>query len=159
MRRSKQALPPEVCEEILANGTSGVLAVCGADGRPYAVPLSYVADGGSIVFHGAAAGHKMDALAENPHASFCVVEQDVPVPDEFTTRYRSVIAFGDVRVVEDVQERIDLLVRLGERYWPGHAQEAKEYAARAAGKTAVFVLNIDELTGKEQSKLAKERRG
>ena len=42
MRRFKQALTPEQCEEILNQGTSGVLAAAGEEGWPYAVPLSYV---------------------------------------------------------------------------------------------------------------------
>ena len=41
MRRKKQALPLEACEKILERGTSGVLALEGEEGYPYAVPLSY----------------------------------------------------------------------------------------------------------------------
>ena len=40
MRRKRQQLPPEECRAILWRGTSGVLAVSGDDGYPYAVPLS-----------------------------------------------------------------------------------------------------------------------
>ena len=42
MRRFKQQLSNEECEEILNNCKSGVLAVIGDNGYPYAVPLSYV---------------------------------------------------------------------------------------------------------------------
>ena len=42
MRRSRQALSWQETEEILRRGTSGVLALAGAEGDPYAVPLSYV---------------------------------------------------------------------------------------------------------------------
>ena len=45
MRRKRQALSPEENVAILNRGTSGVLAVFGDDGYPYAVPLSYVYDG------------------------------------------------------------------------------------------------------------------
>ena len=38
MRRKKQALPLEACEKILERGTSGVLALEGEEGYPYAVP-------------------------------------------------------------------------------------------------------------------------
>ncbi len=51
MRRSKQALSPEEMESILLGGTSGVLALQGADGYPYAVPLSYVYTDGKFYFH------------------------------------------------------------------------------------------------------------
>ena len=62
MRRKKQALRPEDCARILAQGTSGVLALLGDDGYPYAVPLSYVYHEGRVYFHSAMAGHKLDAL-------------------------------------------------------------------------------------------------
>ena len=58
MRRRKQALSPESCVEVLRKGTSGVLAVSGDDGYPYAVPLSYVYDDGRLFFHCAPSGHK-----------------------------------------------------------------------------------------------------
>ena len=41
MRRSKQQLSDQESLSILQRGTSGVLALAGEDGWPYAVPLSY----------------------------------------------------------------------------------------------------------------------
>ena len=51
MRRKKQQLSPEICEDILTRGTSGVLALLGDDDYPYAVPISYVYDGAKLYFH------------------------------------------------------------------------------------------------------------
>ena len=45
MRRSGQALGMDACAEILRRGTSGVLALLGDGGWPYAVPMSYAFDG------------------------------------------------------------------------------------------------------------------
>ena len=42
MRRKKQLLPAAMTAAVLQRNTSGVLAVSGEDGYPYAVPLSYV---------------------------------------------------------------------------------------------------------------------
>ena len=80
MRRRKQALSLESCVEVLRKGTSGVLAVSGDDGYPYAVPLSYVYDDGRLFFHCAPSGHKLAAIAGNEKASFCVIDQDHVVP-------------------------------------------------------------------------------
>ena len=101
MRRRRQQLSPEECKRILAEGTSGVLAVRGDEGYPYAVPLSYVYEEGRLFFHGAAAGHRRDAVLRDPKASFCVIGGDRVVPEEYTTYFRSVIAFGQVPVLED----------------------------------------------------------
>ena len=105
MRRSRQALSREACEQILKENTSGVLAVSGNDGYPYAVPLSYVYEDGVIYFHGAPAGHKIDAIAADGKVSFCVVSQDEIHPEKYTTYYRSVIAFGKAQVFTDEDEK------------------------------------------------------
>ena len=97
MRRKKQVLSKEECELVLERGTSGVLAVLGEGGYPYAVPLSYVYADGKIVFHCAKQGHKLDAIAKNDKVSFCVVDLDDIQPERYTTYFRSVIAFGRAR--------------------------------------------------------------
>lgn len=66
MRRKRQLLTDSECEDILNNGTSGVLAVSGDNGYPYTVPLSYVYDNNRIYFHSANEGHKIDAVKRNP---------------------------------------------------------------------------------------------
>ena len=85
MRLKRQLLSKEDTQKVLYQGTSGVLAVSGDDDYPYAVPLSYVYDGHKIYFHGAKAGHKLDSIVKNPKASFCVIDKDQIVPDEYTT--------------------------------------------------------------------------
>lgn len=101
MRRKGQQLSAEECIEILNRGTSGVLALEGDDGYPYAVPLSYVYEDGRLYFHCATSGHKLDAIRQNPKASFCVVDQDQVVPKEYTSYFKSVIAFGTMGILED----------------------------------------------------------
>ena len=99
MRRFKQALTENECIEIFNNNTNGVLALSGDEGYPYAVPLSYVYCDGSIYFHSASEGHKIDSIKRNDKASFCVVAEDNIVSDKFTTYFKSVIAFGRVELI------------------------------------------------------------
>jgi len=93
MRRKKQALSLAECARILYRGTSGVLALSGDGGYPYAVPMSYVYDGEKLFFHSAGSGHKLDAIRRDPKASFCVIDCDRVVPEAYTTYFRSVFAF------------------------------------------------------------------
>ena len=51
MRRARQQLSEQESVEILERGTSGVLALLGEDGYPYAVPISYALDGRRLFFH------------------------------------------------------------------------------------------------------------
>ena len=158
MRRHRQQLSQGDCAAILSRGTSGVLAVAGDGGYPYAVPLSYVYQEGTLFFHCAKAGHKLDALRRCSKASFCVIDQDQVVPPEYTTYFRSVIAFGEVREVTDEAAKRRAIERLALKYAPDDS-EANRAAAidREWGALCVLELRIEHLSGKESTALSKER--
>lgn len=159
MRRSAQQLPESACIEVLARNTSGILALNDPEqGVPYQVPLSYGYHDGRITFHGATAGHKLDLLARDGHASFTVIDQDEVVPKDYTTRYRSVTCTGTLSVVEDDDERFSELMFMAERFWPGHRQEAQAEIDRFFDRTCVLALKISDMVGKENHELAEMRR-
>lgn len=157
MRRSKQALSAEECVEVLKRGTAGVLAVSGDDDYPYAVPLSYVYHDSKLYFHCAKSGHKLDAIERNDKASFCVIDQDEVVPEEFTTRFRSVVAFGKARVLTDDAEKRAALEILAERYWPGQEQKNRAEIDKSFDRLHMVELAIEHMTGKQARELAKLR--
>ena len=102
----------------MQNATAGTLALLGDDGYPYAVPISYVYADGRLYFHSALTGHKVDAIRRCDNASFCVIEQDEVHPKQYTTYYRSVIAFGRIHIIEDEAEKLATARMLGNRYNP-----------------------------------------
>ena len=155
MRRKAQQLPQAEAEEILRAGSSGVLALAGEEGYPYALPISYVYHGGRLYFHCAPAGHKLNAIARCPKASFCVIAQDDVVPALYTTRYRSVIAFGTIRQLEDEQAMITALNVLGRKYAPDLDPSAE--IAGSLHRVCVLEMTIDHLTGKEGIELTRLR--
>jgi len=158
MRRFKQALSEEECLNILESQNTGVLAVDGDDGYPYAVPMSYVYADGKIYFHSAKNGHKNDAIARNPKVSFCVTETDVILPKEFTSSFRSVIVFGKARIIESDEEKLAVMESYTKKYSPHEPQENadKKIAARFAAVT-IIELQIQHLSGKESMDLVKMR--
>lgn len=158
MRRSRQALPPEVCTDILNHANTGVLALSDNDGHPYAVPLNFVHCEGTLYFHSANTGYKLDLIRNNSQASFCVVADDHVVPERYTTYYRSVIAFGQVRIVEDAKEARRAIAQLGRKYVPkaSDAELQKEIDGAWSALT-IIAMSIDHLSGKEASDLAKAR--
>ena len=159
MRRSAQELDREVCREILSRGTSGVLAVLGDEGYPYAVPLSYVFADGKLYFHCARQGHKMDAVRACGKVSFCVVDKDDVVPEEYTTYFRSVIVFGRARVLEDAAEIRAALETLGRKYHPSDSPEGLAGAIdREFAAVAVIELTPEHITGKEARELMQWRK-
>lgn len=159
MRRKNQVLSQEDCVVILNQGTSGVLAVLGDEGYPYAVPLSYVYRDGKLYFHSAVSGHKLDAIRANPKASFCVIGQDHIVPEEYTTYFRSVIAFGVVRVMEDAAEKRKVIEALALQYAPEDTPESRMAAIdRDWERLCLLEFSIEHLSGKEAIELARKRR-
>lgn len=158
MRRFRQLLPEEETLDILKNGTNGVLALCGSDGEPYAVPISYVYADGKLYFHGAGVGHKHDIIKENPRASFAVVQQDEIVPEKFTTYFKSVIAFGTIKYAETREEIRHGIELLAKKYSPLETDEAVQAEIAASGKgMRVFVLEIEKLTGKQAIELVNKK--
>lgn len=155
MRRKKQQLSNEETEEILRRGSHGVLALLGNEGWPYALPISYVYDEGRLYFHCAAAGHKLEAIAREPRASLCVVDMDEVIPELFTTAYRSAIAFGRLRVLEDREEIVRALEALCGKYSPGldTAEEIKKHL----NNVCVLEMNVEHMSGKEGLELVRRR--
>ena len=158
LRRKKQALTRAECEEVLERGTHGVLALAGDNGYPYAVPLSYDWREGKLFFHCARAGHKLDAIARCPKASFCVIDQDHIVPEEYTTYFRSVIAFGTIRVLADDGEKRRAIEALAVKYAPEDSPEGRaRYIEKDWAPLCMLEMAVDHLTGKEAKELARRR--
>ncbi len=156
MRRKKQALSPEQSAAVLQRGTAGVLALSGDDGYPYAVPMSYFYDDGKIYFHCAKTGHKLDAIRRNDKASFCVIDQDLMIPEEYTTYFRSVIAFGKIRILQHDGEKREAIEKLALKYAP-HDEAAKRKNAidREWAPLCMLEMTIEHMTGKEAVELVK----
>ena len=158
MRRHKQLLNAEETAAVLNRGTSGVLALSGEDGYPYAVPLSYVFDGEKLYFHSAKAGHKLEALRRCPKASFCVIDQDQIVPEEYTTYFRSVIAFGTIRELEEDGEKRAAIEKLARKYAPNDTLDGMNAAIeRDWAPLCMLEMTIDHMTGKEAIELVKAK--
>lgn len=156
MRRKGQLLSHQESLDILANKTAGVLALLGDDGYPYAVPISYVYDQSRIYFHSAKEGHKVDAIRKCAKASFCVIDQDNVVSEEYTTYYKSVIAFGTVRVLEDEMEIRKAIEKLAVKYYPEDCEVNRDRTIdRAWNSLCVIEFSIEHLTGKEAKELVK----
>ena len=159
MRRKRQQLMEDEARQIMAAGTSGVLALSGDDGYNYAVPISYALDGNKIYFHSARSGHKLDAMRRNDRVSFCVIERDEIVPEEFTTYFRSAIAFGRIKIVEDDAdpEKRRGLELLAAKYSPAVDVAAREEELLKMKACVVPVLEIEHLTGKAARELIEKK--
>ena len=147
MRRINQQLSQKECERILEHCPRGVLSVLGDEGYPYGVPLDYVYEDGKFYFHCAIEGHKLDAIAACDKVSFCVIDEGRKEEGDWWWHFNSVIAFGRVRRIEDTDEMVDILRKIGAKYFPtGYDTEGE--IARSIRRVAILELRVEHLTGK-----------
>ena len=147
MRRQGQELSKEECEEILTNQPRGVLALLGDYDYPYAIPMSHVFVNGKIYFHCAKKGHKRDAVTNHSKCSFCVLDDGVKAIDSWWYTFKSVIAFGNIRILADRDEKIDALTHLGDKFFPSHDDVVDEID-RLLDRTEVYEISIEHMSGK-----------
>jgi len=155
MRRKRQQLSEQESISILEKATSGTLALLGDNGYPYAVPISYVYSEGKLFFHSAMSGHKVDAIRNCDKASFCVIEQDEVKPKEYTTYFRSVIAFGRIHIIEDQAEKLAAARLLGNRYNPNDDESLQKEIESGLTRMLAIRFDIEHLTGKESIELVR----
>jgi nitroimidazol reductase NimA-like FMN-containing flavoprotein (pyridoxamine 5'-phosphate oxidase superfamily) len=106
MRRTdKEISSPEEIDALLSSGKFVTIGL--SDGaHPYVVTLSYGFDSETrrLYSHAASAGRKLDVCAANPAACGTVIRDLGYVADECTHHYESVVVYGRLRLVDDVDE-------------------------------------------------------
>ena len=125
MRSKANMLTNEEVENILKTSPNGTLALYGENGYPYSVPVNFVYSDGKIYFHGAAEGYKLDCMKKDPHVSFSVIGKDDIAKENFTTLFSSVIAFGTIRVIDTIEEKIPVLEAMVGKYSAEFMEAAK----------------------------------
>lgn len=137
-------------EELLREETIGYLGLS-MDGDPYVVPLNYAYVEGSILFHCAMTGKKLDYLKRNQQVCFAVGRQsgDIRRHGEGNPCHvdsDSVLCYGRARIIEDLQERKQALDTFNHSFQP----EAEEITLDAAGKCCAVEIKIIEMTGRRE---------
>ena len=148
MRSKANMLTNEEVENILKTSPNGTLALYGENGYPYSVPVNFVYSDGKIYFHGAAEGYKLDCMKKDPHVSFSVIGKDDIAKENFTTLFSSVIAFGTIRVIDTMEEKIPVLEAMVGKYSAEFMESGKELISKGCGSVA-YELTIDHMTGKK----------
>lgn len=103
LRRKKRAITDEEARKLLATCKRGVFAVNGDDGYPYAIPVNYFFDAerDKIYFHGAKAGHKVDALKRDDKVCFTVYGNEWYKDGDWAPYVMSTVVFGRCRLAND----------------------------------------------------------
>lgn len=147
MRRFKQQLSEQECVDVLTHALRGVLAVHGEDGYPYAFPMNYIYLDGKIYFHCAKTGHKLDALSSDDKVSFCVMNEGFRKSGDWALNIKSVVIFGCVKKIDPSQTAVEIVRRIGLKYYPT-AEGVEDEIRKAGAHVQILELSIDHMTGK-----------
>ena len=150
IRKKKNEINTEEAKAILHHARRGVLAVHGDEGYPYAIPVNFLYDDQEqrIYFHGAHAGHKVDALRACDKVCFTVLSDEIIRGEPWAPYMQSVVVFGRCRLLKSGPEALALVKRLAMKYYPDERLADEEIAA--SGKAVqVYEITIEHLSGKE----------
>ena len=146
-RKDREVARREDIEEIVRRADVCRLALCEED-HPYVVPLCFGYEAGSLYFHCAPHGRKLEILKNNRNVCF---EMDVDhelisgeTPCTWGLRYRSVVGFGRASWVRDPASKRDALRIIMRHY----SDEVFEFPEEALARTVVIKIVIEDITGK-----------
>lgn len=150
MRRKSKAVSDAEAKALLHSARIGILAVNGDGGYPYAVPVNYLYDeeNDRIIFHGARAGHKADALNASDRVCFTVYGAEVVKKESWAPFVQSVVAFGRCRPLQKPEEALEALTRLALKYYP-NMDEVDREIQKSGEAVCVFEIQIEHMRGKE----------
>ena len=137
-------------EELLQDESIGYLGLS-MDGTPYVVPLNYSYSEGTIIFHCALEGKKLDFIRNNPLVCFTVGRQAGSVRDHAGGNLchvdsDSVICNGTARIIEDLERRKVALNAFNRRFRP----DAPDVPMERVQNCGVVEIKILEMTGRRE---------
>jgi uncharacterized protein len=146
-KKEKEVIDVAVMESLLQKAETMKLAFCDGD-EPYIVPVCFGYQEGSIYFHSAKEGRKLDLIKRSDKICFEVdtykiVSKDTPC--KWTIDYTSVIGLGDAHFVESVEEKKKALDVIMAHYG---AAPPFEYSEAALGKMIVIRIKIRSMSCK-----------
>jgi uncharacterized protein len=153
IRRHADRSVPDRIEEFLRAGLVAHVALV-ADGEPRLLPFSYHYEAGTIYIYGSPANATMTLALDGRTVAVAVTAIDGLVASKSASghavNYRSVVAFGHARPVEDLAEKRRVLEAMIERYFPGR-ETPRDYAPALEADiaaTALTAIEIDEASAK-----------
>jgi nitroimidazol reductase NimA-like FMN-containing flavoprotein (pyridoxamine 5'-phosphate oxidase superfamily) len=123
-----------------------------ADGKPVVIPTSYARIGDDLYIHGPAASRLLQSLEEGIDVCVTVTLIDglVLARSAFhhSINYRSVVIFGNAKVVDDPEEKITALHSFTDDVVPGRWDEVRPPNEGEMRATLVLKLPLVEVSAK-----------
>lgn len=154
-RRSEYALDDAAVRELLGRLEVGHVATLW-DEQPFIHPTSFWYDGErhAIIFHSNLVGRLRANSERQPRVCFEASRFGRFLPSnvalEFSVQYESVVVFGEVRLLEALDEKRGALAGLIAKYFPKMraGQEYRPITDAELKRTSVYAIAIDSWSGK-----------
>lgn len=125
--------------------------------QPYITPslFWYSPEKHEIYFHSNIRGHVRSNAENHPEVCFEASQLGRLLPSnlalEFSLQYRSVIAFGKVRLVENKKDKEKYLYGLIEKYFPTMVpgEDYRPITEKELNRTSVYAIVIEKWSGKD----------
>lgn len=125
------------------------------EGQPFVIPMLYARDGDALLLHGSIASRLIRQLGEGVEAcvSMTIVDGLVLARSHFhhSANYRSVVAFGRARVVDDPAAKVAALAHFVESMLPGRPAESRHPDRNELAATNVLHFDIVDISAKIRS--------
>ena len=122
------------------------------NGQPFVIPTNFGREGDTLFLHGSAASRMLRELATGVPACVTVTHVDglVLARSAFhhSMNYRSVVAFGTARKVEDPERKMHALKVISEHLIRGRWDEVREPNEKEMKQTSVLEFTIEEASAK-----------
>ncbi|MCG7364451.1 pyridoxamine 5'-phosphate oxidase family protein [Roseomonas sp. ACRSG] len=126
------------------------------DGQPYCTPTLFWREGNHLYWHGSSASRMLRNLSDGQPACLTVTHLDSLVLARcgfnHSADYRSVMCFGQARLVEDAEEKRRALVMMVDRFFPDRTAGLRQSTAQEIKATAVVVMEIERASAKIRAK-------
>lgn len=126
------------------------------DGQPYCTPTLFWREGSRLYWHGSSASRMLRNLAKGEPACLTVTHFDSLVLARcgfnHSADYRSVMAFGQARLVKDRAEKERALVMMVDRFFPNRTAGLRQSTGQEIKATAVIAMDIEKASAKIRAK-------
>ena len=149
MRRKDRKMDEAFAWEVLCKAPYVTVSMTCPDSSPYAVPLSLAkGEGNTFYFHCAHEGKKLDCIAHQPMVCLSAVTKCKPMvgpkDHSFTLEFKSASATGRAEIVTDMNEKIEALRHICQRFLPAHMDAFDDAIRQSIAHTTVVRITLIE---------------
>lgn len=126
------------------------------DGQPYCTPTLFWREGTRLYWHGSSASRMLRNQSEGEPVCLTVSHLDSLVLARcgfnHSVDYRSVMAFGRARMIEEPDEKAGALIAMVDRFYPGRTATLRKSTTQEIKATRVIGMEIEQASAKVRAK-------